>query len=650
MSAGRMRARRMVLRWWVVAAVLISIVGLAWLIPAPVAFAASGGAASGGAASVSAGDGVSCAIESGKAYCWGYGELGGLGDDRTADSSVPVAVDTSGVLAGKALTQITAGTGYACALDSTGAAYCWGNNQNGQLGDGNTADSSIPVAVDASGVLAGKTLTQITASDGDTCALDSNGAGYCWGRNHAGQLGDDTTTDSSVPVAVDTSGLLDGKTLTQITNGYQYTCALDSTGAAYCWGYNAYGSFGDGNTFESSTVPVAVDTSGVLAGKALTQITAGEYHTCALDSTGAAYCWGSNEYSQLGDGNTAFDSSIPVAVDSSGLLAGKTLTQITAGGFHTCALASTGDAYCWGYDGYGQLGDGITGGPANVPVAVDTSGVLAGNTLTNITGGYDNTCAADAARAVYCWGDNSWGDLGDDTSAPSNVPVLAGPEAPAGVTAVAGDTAAIVSWIAPPSLDTGTLMGYTATAVPGNEACTTTGATTCTITGLTDGTTYSVSVVAHTTVGDSGASTPATVTPEATGRLSGPIVSGIRKTKCIDDNGDSRANDTKIVMWDCNGTPEQNWTIEPDGTIRINRKCMDIYRDQKGNKAQVDLWTCTGRANQQWHPDKGALVNPVSHKCLDDPRFNTTDGTQLEIYTCDGGRNQQWKLPRAVRN
>ena len=223
--------------------------------------------------------------------------------------------------------------------------------------------------------------------------------------------------------------------------------------------------------------------------------------------------------------------------------------------------------------------------------------------------------------------------------------MLAGPQAPAGVTATPGDGSAAVSWTVPASLDGGTLTSYTATATPGGQTCTTASATACTITGLTDGTTYSVTVVAHTTAGDSGASAPATVTPQAATAPTGPIVSGYRQAKCIDDRGDSARNDNPVVMWTCNGSPEQSWAIKPDGTIQINGKCMDIYRDRKTNKAPVELFTCTGGANQQWKAHNGALVNPVSGKCLDDPRFNVTNGTQLEIYTCNGGRNQQWKLP-----
>ena len=134
--------------------------------------------------------------------------------------------------------------------------------------------------------------------------------------------------------------------------------------------------------------------------------------------------------------------------------------------------------------------------------------------------------------------------------------------------------------------------------------------------------------------------TPVTIAQEP----GGPIVSGCHKTKCVDDSDNSSANGTKIVMWDCNGTAEQDWTIAADGTIRINGKCLDIYREKGPIRRRVELWSCTGRANQQWKARTGTLVNPVSGKCLDDPAFNTTDGIQLEIYTCTGGPNQQWNL------
>src|ERR1039457_6042069 len=264
MTAGTTRAGRSALRRRLTpAALLLLATGLSALsfslVPAPqAALAASQAASHGAGALITAGSFHSCAIESGKAYCWGDNGSGQLGNGSTVGSSVPVAVDTSGVLAGQALTQITAGDAYTCALDAAGAAYCWGNNGSGQLGDGGTvSNSSVPVAVDTSGV------------------LEAAGAAYCWGDNGTGQLGDGGTAfDSSVPVAVDTSGVLAGRALTQITVGWYDTCALDASGAACCWGYNADGELGNGKASDSS-VPVAVDTSGVLAGRALTQIAAG---------------------------------------------------------------------------------------------------------------------------------------------------------------------------------------------------------------------------------------------------------------------------------------------------------------------------------------------------------------------------------------
>ena len=498
---------RAVLRRWAVPAVLILLAGQGSLAPCAAALAAAQGTSS-----IAAGGYQSCAIESGAAWCWGDNSFGELGDGNAAGSTVPVAVNASGVLAGKTLTQIAGGGGFTCALDSDGAAYCWGLNNWGNLGDGSTAGSDVPVAVDTDGALAGKTLTQIAVGGEHACALDSSGAAYCWGLNSSGELGRGNTTDSSVPVAVEADGILADKTLSQITAGDESTCALDTAGAAYCWGLNNTGQLGNGSGAASSTVPVEVDPGGALADKTLTQITAGLDHACVLDTTGAAYCWGAAGL--VGDGSTA-SSNVPMAVDTSGALAGKTLTQITAGESDTCVLDTTGTAYCWGGNAYGELGDG-SNAAASSPVPVDTSGALAGKTLTQITAGgaADHTCSADTTGATYCWGDDNGGDLGNDTnSTPSDVPVLAGPQAPTGVTAAPGNATATVSWTPPASLDTGALTGYTATAIPGGSSCTTASATSCTITGLTNGTAYTVTVVAHTSVGDSGASEPATVTP-----------------------------------------------------------------------------------------------------------------------------------------
>jgi hypothetical protein len=129
------------------------------------------------------------------------------------------------------------------------------------------------------------------------------------------------------------------------------------------------------------------------------------------------------------------------------------------------------------------------------------------------------------------------------------------------------------------------------------------------------------------------------------GGTTGPITAGDDSAKCVDDNGQSTADGTKIQMWDCNGGPNQQWTVESDGTLQVYGKCMDITGANYGNGTLIELWTCNGGANQQWHAQNGTLVNPASGKCLDDPGFNTANGTQLDLWTCNGGTNQQWTLP-----
>ena len=177
-----------------------------------------------------------------------------------------MAVDTSGVLAGKTLTQISAGE-HTCALDSAGAAYCWGWNEYGDLGDGTTTNSDVPVAVDNSGVLAGKTLTQITVGGEHTCALDSAGAAYCWGDNRPWANSGDGSTTNSTSRGRGHQRRAGGQDPHPDHGRRTATCALDSAGAAYCWGRRRRRNSATAAAAGTPTVPVAVDTSGVLAGQ-----------------------------------------------------------------------------------------------------------------------------------------------------------------------------------------------------------------------------------------------------------------------------------------------------------------------------------------------------------------------------------------------
>ena len=527
---------------------VIARVGLGLLIVCAtlVSTGSSASATEAGFTEISPGEYFTCAVKSsGKAFCWGWNQRGVLGNNNLVDrSAVPVDVVSP---PWAAITSVSSGGTYACALTRAGEAYCWGRGDlNGEMGDGSFSSWAAPHAVSTYGVLAGKKLGSLSGGLRHICVLDISGKAYCWGHNTSGELGNNATNGDlfgggePAPVAVDTSGVLKGKTIAAISAGGGHTCALDTGGTPYCWGRNDFGQLGDGysgprkvdglfNDLTHSSVPVAVDTSGVLKGKTLTAISAGFNHTCALDTEGKAYCWGSNWSGELGDGyagprmvhHYGFDitySSVPVAVDTAGVLSGKVLTSIKLGQSSTCALDGDGRAYCWGANSDGELGNNSVE-PSNVPVAVDTSGVLSGKTLTSINIGSHHTCALDRDGQAYCWGANSDGQLGNNSTRPSLVPVevVMAPDSPTGVTVAAGAGQVQVSWAAPVDHGATAITSYLVTASDGGGACSTTGSLSCIVTGLHGHTSYTFTVTATNSVGTSSASMPsASVTPAFT--------------------------------------------------------------------------------------------------------------------------------------
>lgn len=281
-----------------------------------------------------------------------------------------------------------AGDSHTCGLTSNGRVKCWGANWSGQLGNNSTTGSFLPV--DVSGLFS---VTAIAAGDAFSCALTSSGGVKCWGANESGQLGDGTTTDSLIPVAV---GGLSG--VTAIAAGGSTACALVSGGGVKCWGANDAGQVGDGTT-DGRSAPAAV--SGLASG--VSAVDVGSYHACALMAGGGVKCWGSNDSGQLGDG--ALDNQ-PTPVDVAGLA--NPVTAISAGGYHTCAVA--GGVVCWGGNFYGQLGDGSFDDSLS-PVAV--AGLE--SDASALAAGYDHNCALTNAGGVKCWGDGYEGEFGDGT-------------------------------------------------------------------------------------------------------------------------------------------------------------------------------------------------------------------------------------------
>ena len=356
-----------------------------------------------------------------RAFAWGYNNLGQLGNNSTTQSTVPVAVTGTGVLSGKTVVAVAAGSSHSVALCSDGTLAAWGYNFYGQLGNNSTTQSNVPVAVNLTGVLTGKTVVAVAAGQYHSIALCSDGTVAAWGYNGNGQLGNNSTTQSNVPVAVNLTGVLSGKTVVAVAAGSSHSIALCSDGTVTTWGYNAYGQLGNNSTTDSS-VPVAVNLTGVLSGKTVVAVATGQYHSVALCSDGTVATWGYNASGQLGNNNTT-NSPVPAAVTGTGALSGKTVVAVAAGSSHSVALCSDGTLAAWGYNFYGQLGNNSTT-QSNVPVAVNLTGVLSGKTVVAVAAGSSHSIALCSDGTVTTWGYNGNGQLGNNSTTNSSVPVL----------------------------------------------------------------------------------------------------------------------------------------------------------------------------------------------------------------------------------
>ena len=360
----------------------------------------------------------------------------GNGAPPTPGSDAPVAV--TGPAANETFTLVAAGDNHSCALTVHHTVLCWGSNVNGQLGNGTVpvADpkfSSTPAVV--KGALAGQVVTNIAAGGSTTCALTAQGAAYCWGDNSQGQIGIGTAGNPvPTPTPVNASGALAGKHLVRITVGGQHVCAAATDLTAFCWGSNANGEVGSGGVHEPGQggqflVPEPIDPAFVAQTKLhITAIAAATASTCAIGEVpgtpgNAVYCWG--KYIKAtpngSDGTVAFspriiNGTVPPGIDSNGVLTGRTALSISAGGSTVCILDGAGSAACWGDGVVGQLGDGSSGNPVpSPPRAVKPSRPYAGVGLKGISVGTNHVCAVNRPNiggAASCWGSNGQGQLG----------------------------------------------------------------------------------------------------------------------------------------------------------------------------------------------------------------------------------------------
>jgi len=367
---------------------------------------------------IAAGESHTCALTSvGAVLCWGLNEFGQLGDGMTTNSTTPVQV--SGLSSG--VVSIAAGYETTCALTNAGAVWCWGYNSTGQLGNGTLSQSRIPVEVLAqagdaplSGVVA------IASGQYHTCAVTIVGTALCWGDNSEGELGNGTNNGSNLPVTV--SVLSSG--VAAISAGSYFTCALTTAGTTLCWGEGGSGQLGSGNTTGSSTPEEVLDSTGNAPLSGLAAISSVLGDTCALTSGRVVLCWGANNADQPGNGTNGTvnpQSDIPVEVlnlTGQAALNGVGVDAITHGLDDSCALTSAGGVLCWGSNGLGQLSNG-SNSDATTPVAV--SGLSSG--VDAIAAGYHHTCAVTSFGAALCWGSNPDGQLGNGSTTNSSTPV-----------------------------------------------------------------------------------------------------------------------------------------------------------------------------------------------------------------------------------
>jgi alpha-tubulin suppressor-like RCC1 family protein len=403
-------------------------------------------------------------------WCWGANNEAQLGVGTVGGSAGPVRPSATGGLREKVVLGLSAGREHTCAIsfDPEGfGAWCWGANGDGQIGDGGTTRRTRPVQVAADAIM-------VAAGAAHTCVVTVDLTVSCWGANDVGQLGIGATGPSD-PTPQEVPGLTD---VVGISANENNTCALREDGTAWCWGSDTHGQLGDGGGASGTPVatPAAVTMTGISGGFA--QVSVGRRHVCALQAveaaTAPAYCWGEDADGQLGNAASAADFSRP------GRVAGTArYVSVSAGGDSTCAVAGTGRPYCWGANPDGQLGTGNPGGHA-APAAVDLRNVvlappirlLYGTTqpvVAGMTVGAAHACAADIDMAVYCTGRNDAGQLGAgsaDASVLRAVPLRPGP--PAGVRTRAGDGQLTVRWAAPADPGPAPVEQYVAVAADGS--------------------------------------------------------------------------------------------------------------------------------------------------------------------------------------
>ena len=350
--------------------------------------------------SISVGSNISCAnAVNGKVYCWGSG---GFGDPSITKSLVPIEVKNI-----SKIKKLSVGSSDICAIDSTGKAYCWGSS------------SVTPKLVNTDNLNPSKKIIDISIGSSHKCIQTSDNKLYCWGKNNYGQLGDGTIEYRSKPVNVSVIG--NNIKLVSISN--EYSCAIADDSKVYCWGNNIIAQLGYGYQDNNSHLtPTNVIDFESFINFDIKYLSSKSDSSCVISNDNHIYCWGDNYENKLGSSDTNMIHEYPLPVDKSGEFGLKNIKYASVGAANTCSISTDNEAYCWGSNWLGQLGDGTSGYKTYVPHKVSTVNLSTDEKFSKISTGYHHSCAISSLYKVYCWGENTVGQIGNN--GPNNVNVL----------------------------------------------------------------------------------------------------------------------------------------------------------------------------------------------------------------------------------
>ncbi|BDR54329.1 hypothetical protein KIMH_04400 [Bombiscardovia apis] len=362
-------------------------------------------------------------------YTWGDNSFGQLGNGTSGGSSTrPIRAKTP---SGVHFTQVTVGSTFSMALTDDHKIYAWGSNTYGEMGNPAVPlqiNQPLPQAIAQGALPTSEHFIQIAAGNGFALALGSDNRIYAWGQNAMGQLGNGLTPSSNLPVVVAQGELPAGEHYVRIANSSLNTAlALGSNGKLYTWGANQYGVLGNGSAITRSSTPVQVKLGAAPDDVQFKSMDMGYNHALAIDTNNVLYAWGANESGQLGTGNTT-GQRLPVLVNTGALPAGEHFTQVSAGLNHTIALGSDNKVYTWGSNATGQLGD--DGGTDQLaPVQINQGELPISTHYTQVTATNFCSFALASNNYVYGWGDNSIGQLGNGSTAitqptPMETPII----------------------------------------------------------------------------------------------------------------------------------------------------------------------------------------------------------------------------------